>query len=277
VRVATWNMNGATGKRARRLGDFLARIGKIPRVVMLQEAADADVERFCEAAGLDWCVCVKTAFGELMSVRGRSGRSRGVALAGSGSPLRSPIALPDVPLPEKVIAGWLEIDGELATVVSYHAPPGVTHKLKKPAQAVQVAEWLASIEGPVLFAGDFNTPKIDHPDLRQLRTHWHTGDAKLLGATGDDVLVGPTPIHSLRDVLRTYLYARPDVYDQIASERPTGPLYVSHRTGNRRNPRRYDAIWASPHFSVDNVAYMYDEAIAAGTDHALVVADLRLR
>jgi len=35
-------------------------------------------------------------------------------------------------------------------------------------------------------------------------------------------------------------------------------------------------MWASPHFNVDNITYMYDEAIAGGTDHALVLAGLSL-
>jgi hypothetical protein len=56
LRVASWNLNGATGKRAAGLGALLARSGVTPRVVMLQEAADSGVETFCEAAGLDWCV-----------------------------------------------------------------------------------------------------------------------------------------------------------------------------------------------------------------------------
>jgi endonuclease/exonuclease/phosphatase family metal-dependent hydrolase len=212
-----------------------------------------------------------------MSVRGRGGRHRGVALAGAGTPLRSLVAFPDVPLPEKVLAGWLEIDGEPTTVVSYHAPPGVTYGLRKPEQALQLAQWLKSVSGPALVAGDFNTPKIDPPDVRKLRTHWHTGDSKLRGAPGDDLLVGPKPIHSLRDALRTYLGTNRRAFDEISSLRPSGPLRVSHRTGKQRDPRRYDAIWASPHFTVDDVTYLYEEAISAGSDHALVVAELQFR
>ena len=37
---------------------------------------------------------------------------------------------------------------------------------------------------------------------------------------------------------------------------------------------RYDAIWVSSHFTVGSVEYVYDEAIEAGTDHALVLAGL---
>lgn len=39
-------------------------------------------------------------------------------------------------------------------------------------------------------------------------------------------------------------------------------------------PRRFDALWVSPELDVKSVAYKYAAAVAAGTDHALVVADL---
>ena len=92
----------------------------------------------------------------------------------------------------------------------------------------------------------------------------HSGDKKLKGLPGDDLLVGPEPIHGLRDVLRLYLADRPD-----------GPLttsYCTDRAGERKY--RYDAIWVSSHFTVESVEYVYDEAIEAGTDHGLVLAGL---
>src|SRR4051812_8289567 len=101
VRVASWNLNGATGARAQRLGDLLRRQGA-PHVAMLQEVNLGGIERFRSSAGLDWCVCVEDEFADLMAVRGRDsaggpGKPRGVAIAGAGDRLRSPLAFADVP------------------------------------------------------------------------------------------------------------------------------------------------------------------------------------
>ncbi|MFN8422064.1 MAG: hypothetical protein U0470_01305 [Anaerolineae bacterium] len=64
----------------------------------------------------------------------------------------------------------------------------------------------------------------------------------------------------------------------IRGERPHGPLAVSYRTGEKEHQRfRYDAVWLSPHFDVTNVAYHYDVARKAGTDHGLVIVDAVLR
>jgi hypothetical protein len=38
--------------------------------------------------------------------------------------------------------------------------------------------------------------------------------------------------------------------------------------------RRFDSIWLTAHWIVDHTSHLYDEAIAAGSDHALVIADL---
>jgi len=249
--------------------------------VLLQEASPRGMEKFIEAAGLDWSLHIRDVAPEMLSERGRSGkkggrgRPRSVALAGRGEPARNPEAFPNVPLPEKVMAATVQLDGVDTTVVTYHAPTGVQHKLKKPDQAVQLARWLASVEGPVVLGGDFNTPKVDPPDRGGIRTHWHSGDTKLNGLPGDDLLVGPEPVHGLRDVLRLHLADHPDELAMIRVKRPDGPLMTSYCTGGAGKRRyRYDAIWVTSHFTVESVEYVYDEAIEAGTDHALVLAGL---
>jgi len=39
---------------------------------------------------------------------------------------------------------------------------------------------------------------------------------------------------------------------------------------------RYDSIRVSPRISVKDVRYLYEEAVQAGSDHALVIADIEL-
>jgi endonuclease/exonuclease/phosphatase family metal-dependent hydrolase len=62
----------------------------------------------------------------------------------------------------------------------------------------------------------------------------------------------------------------------IRTERPRGPLAVSHLrgSGKKRTACRYDFVYVSPHLSVEAVAYLHKQAQQAGSDHALVVAHL---
>jgi endonuclease/exonuclease/phosphatase (EEP) superfamily protein YafD len=185
-----------------------------------------------------------------------------------------------MPLPERTIHGVVDLDGRTVRLASYHAPPDVSWFLKKPQQAVAFANWLATLTDPVILGADANTPLIDAPDFDAVRTRWHSGSRRLNGAPGDDLLWAPRKIHGLDDALRRWLAEHPEAMAAIRSQRPSGPLAVSHRTGKRRSspgiPRRFDSIWISDHFTVTAVRYPYDEAVRAGSDHAAVVVDLDL-
>jgi endonuclease/exonuclease/phosphatase family metal-dependent hydrolase len=287
IRVASWNLEARTGDAASNLGTLLADCGGAD-LVLLQEASSGGMAKFCEAAELDWWVHIRDEFPDLLRVSGRAGGTsssgekypapRCVAMAGRGSPPTGIAPFPDLPLPEKALAAWVDLGGIETTIVCYHAPTGVQHRLKKPAQAVRMAEWLAAIDGPAILGGDFNTPELDPPSTDRIRTHWHTGDSCLEGQPGDDLLVGADPIHGLRDVLRVYLDENPDELHSVEAARPDGPLALSYRTGQADEQRmRYDAIWTSGDFRVESVDYFYDAAIEAGTGHALVLATLAAR
>ena len=123
--------------------------------------------------------------------------------------------------------------------------------------------------------GDFNTPLLDPLDDDGVQTHWHTGSPKLGNIVGDDVLVGPHPWHGLRDAFRTWLAENEAEREVIRRDRPNGPLETTHRLRGK-TPMRYDQIWLSEHFMVQGVQHLYAEAIEAGTDHALVIAEVTL-
>ena len=189
--------------------------------------------------------------------------------------------LDGVPLPERTHVAELTVEDRALTAVSYHAPNGSKWGcLIKAEQAVACATWLATRDGPVVLGADANTPEVDAINFDDSITHCHTGNPRLHGNPGDDLMFGPPKIHGLNDALRPWLKDHPDELEHIGARRPNGPLAVSHRTGVR-NARpsgtdwRFDAVWVSPHFRVDNVLYPYDLSVAAGSDHAAVIADLR--
>ena len=56
-------------------------------------------------------------------------------------------------------------------------------------------------------------------------------------------------------------------------------LAISHIRGNKRKytPCRYDFIYATEDIELINIKYLYDEAIEAGSGHALVLAELEYK
>jgi hypothetical protein len=271
VRVVSWNVAYRNASAAGRQGQLLRQLE--PDLILLQEVNPRSSAVLQQAAGADWmirAVDIRTPESDDRPVR-----QRGVAIAGHGLPPSQRWILAELPLPERLVVIETQVDGVKLTAASYHAPPGVSWFIIKPRQAVAFATWLATQDGPWLFGADANTPLIDAVDFTETRTHWHTGNRKLHGEPGDDLLFGPDKLHSLDDALRRWLAAHADSQTTPALD---GPLAITHRTGRRKNspgnPRRFDSIWVSPHWKVRHIEHLYDEGVAAGSDHALVVVDL---
>ena len=93
-------------------------------------------------------------------------------------------------------------------------------------------------------------------------------------------MFGLGKVHNLDDALRRWLALYPDEMDRLRASKPSGPLAITHRTGRRKdspgNPRRFDSLWVSRHWVVQHIEHLYEEGIAAGSDHAPVMVDLDL-
>jgi hypothetical protein len=202
----------------------------------------------------------------------------GVAIAGHGPrPCRSWL-LDGILQSERILLIETQTDGTPFIAVSYHAPPAVSWGIVKPRQAVAFASWLTTQNGPLLFGADANTPLIDALNFADTKTHWHTGHRRLKDEPGDDHLFGAAKKHGLDDALRRWLAVHPDKMDRLRASNPSGPLAITHRTGKRKNSlgtgRRFDSVWVSHHWFVRHIEHLYEEGIAAGSDHAPVVVDL---
>jgi hypothetical protein len=182
------------------------------------------------------------------------------------STISSPSVLAELPFQERGLYCRGKVGSTRITICSFHTPPGASWGKLKTRSDVELAEWLAGRGGPTLLGIDANSPKVDHPDLGKTEW-WYDEEAILLGAEKK---------HRLRDALRLYLDANPRLLRHIKAQRPNGPLAVSHIRGNqyKRTESRYDYIFVSPEVKVQEVEYVYSSAIEAGSDHALVFANL---
>ena len=156
---------------------------------------------------------------------------------------------------------------------SFHARPAVSRETDslRPAFHTGIASWLAAQEGTVVFGMDAGAPEVDHPELERSVFAWPAASP---GGAGEDRLLGAAPDHRLGDTLRRFLDTSPEARAKIRAERPDGPLAVSYCAAGR--PVRYDHLWATADLGVARVEYLYEEALAAGSDHALVVVDFEL-
>lgn len=265
MRFATWNLH-----RRRDVAAPIQFVQKIaPALLALQEVSVAGYQALVESGLFAWSVFSLTLRPPL--VEDGPKRQLGCAVFGQAAcSLRSQRLLDHLPVSERALV--VEVaspDGPL-TVCSFHVPPGASWGGAVKSQTLTLlADWLASQPGHIIVGMDANAPKVDHPDMAKMR-YWWPAEAHLFG---------PQRRHHLHDALRVWLAAHPDEFERIRQLRPSGPLAFSYDRGHKGISiwSRYDHVLVTPDVSVEHVDYLYPEAIAAGSDHALVLADLTLR
>ncbi|MGH7799912.1 MAG: endonuclease/exonuclease/phosphatase family protein [Thermodesulfobacteriota bacterium] len=198
----------------------------------------------------------------------RKARRLGCALFGKTPfTIVSSFLLDDVPFPERALVVRLKSPECFITACSFHTPPGASWGELKPESHKILAMWLSSQKNRFILGIDANAPKTDHPDITKNEWWWKE----------EILLLGAKPLHNLKDTLRVYLDSHPDILQSIKQSRPNGPLTVSYIRGNRsRIWCRYDLIYATPDIRVNNVEYLYEESVKAGSNHAMVVSELEV-
>ena len=192
-------------------------------------------------------------------------RSLGCAILGKTGKLLESKLLENLDFPERTLIAEVELESEGFTFCSFHIPPGASWKEIKPETMKKISLWLTERKNKTIFGIDANTPEIDHPLYRKNKWWWPE----------EPVLMGPEPLHNLKDVYRGYLNKNPLKYAEIIKKRPEGPLAISYKRGTRAKlPCRYDFIYTTPDLKPLSVDYCYDKAIEAGSDHAIVKAEL---
>ena len=269
LRFLTWNLNGASGERAQRIVALLAsELADGPALAALQEVKPA-THRVLVAAGIfDWLVYsleIRTP-GEF----DRGNRKLGCAVAGRGAvALLGADVLWRLPLPERSAIAHVRWSGIELDAISYHSLAGSGFKAGKGVAYRGLLETLAARERPMLLGLDANTPKLDHPDESRSVFWWPAHEPLVLGPPA-------AREHDLSDAFRRWLAANPAEWEAIEAERPDGPLAVTHLRGTKNIPCRYDQVWVSPEWMVESVRHLTEASFETGSDHALVVADLKI-
>lgn len=267
--VVTWNLNAFTEGQREAKRELLEAIEW--DVACLQEVKRSSfgciAERFQGCTGLDLHDAGGGAWGAAIFVRDGVGlRDAELVPVGASQPEAGVWASP-----ERALAARVEVRGARLTAVSWHAPhaAGDGQREKKMRAYRSVQAWLGGRPGLTLVGADLNswTDPLDlhQPDPSDPHYEEHR-------------FVLADPEHGLVDAWRSYLGANPDRGRRWARIRPDGPLAVTYNRGSKTRPEvcRMDRIFLSPEIDVLEVEHLYAEALAVGSDHALVRARIKV-
>lgn len=194
-------------------------------------------------------------------------RELGCIVAGNLPCLPTNISLIyDTPLPERNLVVDIKYFEKEFTVCSIHSLTGTSYNRTKVINFLTIADWLENRNKPMVIGIDANTPKSDHPDLR--KSNWWYKE--------EPILFGADARHDLKDSYRIYLEAHPELFKDIISKNPDGPIAISYKRGPQKIPCRYDVIYVSPEWKIRHAQYFYEESVEHGSDHSIVTAKLLL-
>jgi exonuclease III len=266
LRFASWNINNQLPHSG-----LLDLIGKIdPDVLALQEVNPKFHSELSKMGVYDWAASSLSLRPPLMS--DPLYKKRGCSLFGRPPFVLSALSVLEIPeYADQTLVVEIHSPGGALTACSFHTPPGSNpkHGNKKGEFLKSIAEWLAPRESRTIFGIDANTPKIERLDIEK-NVWWRRKYEPLL-------LGGPCQrLHKLRDSYREYLEENQELKRKVPEEGPLAKSYVRRGKGGKEIGCRYDFIYATPDIRVRCAQYRYDESRAAGSDHALVFADLEL-
>ena len=131
------------------------------------------------------------------------------------------------------------------TVASVHVRPGAVVGKQKLEYVTRLGTWMATAPRPLVLGVDANGPGVQ-PDGSE--GFWDVEEA----------VWGPAAAHGLADTWRS-------------TKQPFSPTHVLK--GGKGV--RFDHVWVSRELEASSHKHLLDEAKAVGSDHALVIADLR--
>ena len=265
MRVLTWNINCFTQERT---DDKMALLDALDwDVALLQEVGREPFKRLMRVDGVEGIEALASIGGE------HHRRPHGAAILSRIGPPVAAETLGTLPITERFLAASIDVDGRAVRFAAWHAPnaagDGIATKMRGFRDVAGWAARTVTSGGHVVLGADTNS--------------WEAGwdqqplDEEDAFAEEHRFVLEPTP-HGLRDALRAVLSADPERLAALLGRRPGRSLATTYVRGTRNRPvaERMDRIFISSAVAANDVEHHLGDAVAVGSDHAVVIADLSL-
>ncbi len=161
------------------------------------------------------------------------------------------------PFPDRTMYIDFVHDNKNIKVLALHSLTGCGYYRTKSVQYDSFTEFIDNFQ-PDIIGIDANEPQIDHYDIKQMQFFDNGPGAKHFFDKIDEIsLVDSFVKHNNITVCENGV-----------------PLTKSHNI-RRKGAVRYDFIFIKNRFEINSMNYYYDDAINAGSDHALLICSLK--
>ncbi len=161
------------------------------------------------------------------------------------------------PFPDRTMYIDFVHDNKNIKVLALHSLTGCGYYRTKSIQYDSFTEFIDNFQ-PDIIGIDANEPQIDHYDIKQMQFFDN----------------GPGAKHFFDKIDEIGLVDSFVKHNNITVRENGVPLTKSHNI-RRKGAVRYDFIFIKNRFEINSMNYYYEDAIKAGSDHALLVCDLK--
>ena len=162
------------------------------------------------------------------------------------------------PFPDRTLYVTLKKDGKELRILALHSLTGCGYYRTKSVQYDSFAEFVDTYH-PDIIGIDANEPQIDHYVIKEMEFFDN----------------GPGARHFFEELVEIQMVdAYACAYDKASYVKGV-PLTKSHMI-RRKGAVRYDFLFVKDTANVESTDYRYDEAIAAGSDHAIIISEIAI-
>ena len=160
------------------------------------------------------------------------------------------------PFPDRTVYATLRKLDKTVKVLALHSLTGCGYYKTKSVQYDSFAEFINEYR-PDIIGIDANEPRIDHYDILKMSFF-------------DNGLGAKNFFNEIIEIGLTDTYVRfYDTKDYVSGQ----PLTTSHYI-RKKGAVRYDFLFTRKTYDVNYCLYNFDEAVASGSDHAIIVSEL---
>lgn len=256
MKIIDWNISYA-GDTARKI-NYLQTLIDDNTCVMLQEVKPHAYEHIKTALGDQYEMFYSLEFRKPSKFDSDARKLGVLVLVSKGIEIVEAGAIERSPFPDRTVYVTIKKDGATVKLLALHSLTGCGYYRSKSVQYDSFAEFIDAYR-PDIIGIDANEPQVDHYDMRQMQFFDNGPGAKHF-------------FDEMADIGLTDAYVR---YNGTEGYEEGQPLTKSHNI-RRKGAVRYDFLFVRDTYEVEALTYNYDDAVAAGSDHAIIVSELRV-
>ena len=163
------------------------------------------------------------------------------------------------PFPDRTMYITINNENKSVKILALHSLTGCGYYRSKSVQYDSFAEFIDTYR-PDIIGIDANEPQVDHYDMKQMQFFDNGPGAKHF-------------FNEMADIGLTDSYVRANGEESYIEG---VPLTKSHNI-RRKGAVRYDFLFVRDSYEIKSLMYNYDDAVASGSDHAIIVGEVSIQ